>query len=95
MKNMRIAFELYETDTFQQDAIKHPKQQGYQQIDCYVIFDIKMGENFCRKARIVAGGHQTSTLLHLIYSSVVSYNSIRLAFTLAALNNLEILAYDI
>ena len=29
---------------------------GYQQIKCHMIFDVKMGENFRRKARFVAGG---------------------------------------
>jgi hypothetical protein len=29
---------------------------GYQKIDCYMIFDIKM-DNFAYKARMVAGGH--------------------------------------
>ena len=31
---------------------------GYQKIPCHMIFNIKM-EDFCRKARLVAGGHQT------------------------------------
>jgi hypothetical protein len=32
---------------------------GYQEIDCHMIFDIKM--DLTRKARFVAGGHTTET----------------------------------
>ena len=34
---------------------------GYQQITGHIIFDIKLGENFRRKARYVADGHKTET----------------------------------
>ena len=54
-----------------------------------------MGENFRRKARIVAGGHKTSTPSSLSYSSVVSYDSIRQAFLPATLHELEMLPCDI
>ena len=67
MKNVRIAFEEYDGDV--------DKLIGYQHIDCHMIFDIKMGENFRRKARMVAGGHKTSTPSSLTYSSVVSRDS--------------------
>jgi len=56
-------------------------------------FEVKM--NFTRKARFVAGGHMTEPPVHLTYSSVVSRNSVRLAFLLAALNYLDLLAADI
>ena len=32
---------------------------GYQFMKCHMIFDVKFGENFHRKARLVAGGHMT------------------------------------
>ena len=32
---------------------------GYQRITGYLIFDVKLGENFRRKARAVADGHKT------------------------------------
>ena len=60
-----------------------------------MIFDIKMGENFRRKARIVAGGHTTETPAALTYASVVSRDSVKIALTVAALNDLKILACDI
>jgi hypothetical protein len=62
-------------------------------IPCHMIFDIKM--DFTRKARFVAGGHMTDTPVNLTYSSVVARDSMRLAFLIAALNNIDILAGDI
>ena len=54
-----------------------------------------MGENFRRKARMVADGHRTETPAALTYSSVVSRDSVRIALTIAALNDLSVLACDI
>ena len=53
---------------------------------CHIIFDVKFGENFQRKARLVAGGHITDTPNTLTYSSVVPRDSVRIALTIAALN---------
>ena len=47
MKNVRITFEEF-------DGVEKDLPPGYQQIICHMIFDIKMGENFRRKARMVA-----------------------------------------
>jgi Reverse transcriptase (RNA-dependent DNA polymerase) len=66
---------------------------GHKCIPCRVIFDIKM--DFTRKARIVAGGHLTNPPTSITYSSVVSQEMVRIAFVLAALNDLDILAADI
>ena len=60
-----------------------------------MIFDVKMGENFRRKARMVAGGHTTDVPAVLTYSSVVSRDSVRIAFTIAALNDVKVLVCDI
>ena len=68
---------------------------GYQQITGHVIFDIKLGENFCRKARYVADGHKTDTPSHITYSSVVSRDSVRIMLLITALNELDILSGDI
>ena len=54
-----------------------------------------MGENFRRKARMVAGGHTTNTPSSITYSSVVSRDSIRILLTIAALNDLKVLLSDI
>ena len=58
-----------------------------------MIFDVKM--DFTRKARFVAGGHTTDTPCSITYSSVVSRDSVRLAFLIAGLNDLDVLAGDV
>ena len=57
-----------------------------------MIFDVKV--DFTRKARFVAGGHWTDAPSQLTYSSVVTRDSVRIAFLIAALNELDILAAD-
>jgi len=94
MKNVSIAFKEWNGSV--KDARDGKNLVGYQEIKCHMVFDIKMDGNFTRKARFVAGGHTvekpeaTST-----YSSVVSRDSVRLAFLVAALNDLDIVAADI
>jgi hypothetical protein len=88
MKNVRPAFEIWEKDISELAL-------GYQKITCHKIFDVKMGENFRRKARFVADGHKTTTPAAMTYSSVVSRDSVRIALTIAALNDLDIMACDI
>ena len=88
MKNVRVAFEVFE-------GTEEDIPIGHQHVDCHMIFDVKMGENFRRKARMVAGGHKTEAPASITYSSVVSRDSVRIALTIAALNGLEILACDI
>ena len=68
---------------------------GYQQIKTHIIFDIKLGENFRRKARLVADSHLTDTPASITYSSVVSRDSVRVCLMLAALNGLDLQAADI
>ena len=72
---------------------KEPSLIGFQEIRCHVIFDVKM--DFIRKARFVAGGRMTDTPGSITYSSVVSRDSVRLAFLIAGLNNLNVLAGDV
>jgi hypothetical protein len=59
------------------------------------VFDVKLGEGFRKKARLVALGNRTQTPATLTYSSVVSRDSVRIALTVAALNELDILVCDI
>ena len=66
---------------------------GYQEIACHIVFDVKL--DFTRKCRYVAGGHTMDTPGSLTYSSVVSRDSVRLAFLLAALNGIDILSCDL
>ena len=65
----------------------------YQEITCHLIFEVKF--DLRRKARYVAGGHLTETPAHMTYSSVVSRESVRIAFLVAALNGLDVWAADI
>jgi hypothetical protein len=58
-----------------------------------MIFDVKM--DFTHKARFVAGGHMTDPPSSITYSSVVSHESVRIAFTIAALNDMDVLCADI
>ena len=43
MKNVRIAFEVFEGE--EKDILK-----GFQEVTCNMVFNIKMGEKFRRKA---------------------------------------------
>ena len=52
-------------------------------------------EDFCWKARYVAGGHTTEPPATITYASVVSRESVCIALTLAALNDLEVKTSDI
>ncbi len=70
-----------------------PSLTAFTEIKCHIIFDVKM--DFSRKARFVAGGHMTDTPTSLTYSSVVSRDSVKLAFLIAALNGVDIMACDI
>ena len=59
-----------------------------------MIFDVKFYGR--RKARLVAGGHRAPEVpREEIYSGVVSLETIRTAFVLASLNNLEVCAADV
>ena len=66
---------------------------GFQEIKCHIVFDVKM--DFTRKARFVAGGHTTVPPNSLTYSSVVSQESVKIAFLIAALNGLDLMSCDI
>ena len=87
MVNVRLALETWETN--------EEKLIGYQKIRCHMIFYVKLGENFRRKARHVAGGHTTETPASLTYSSIVARYSVRIVFLSAALNGLDIKVCDI
>ena len=64
MKTVRPAFEVHEGEV--KELI------GYQRIRCHLVYDVKLGENFRRKARYCANGSTTETPSLLTYSSVVA-----------------------
>ena len=84
MKNVRPAFKAW--DGTLAEALSGKKLVGYQKINCHMIFDIKMDGKFTRKCRFVAGGHTTDPPSSSTYSSVVSRDSVCIAFLIAAMN---------
>ena len=94
MKKAKVSYEEVEGCTPEEvRSGQVPELNGYTEITCHLIFDVKM--DFTRKARFVANGSMTDTPVSLCYSSVVSRDSVRLAFLVAALNDLDIFACDI
>ena len=59
-----------------------------------MIFDIKMDGNFTRKEILVADSHTTAPSSPVTYSGFVSRESVRIAFLLASLNDLDIFVCD-
>ena len=80
-----------------QEVRDNPKRYlvGYKEITCHIIFDIKLDGKFTRKARFVADGSKTDWPKSMTYSSVVSRESVRIAFLTAGLNDVDISACDI
>ena len=80
IKNVEVAFK------FLDNGEKMPI--GFKQITCHLIFDVKF--DLTRKARYIGGGHLTTVSPSMSYSSVVSRDSVRIMFLIAALNDLDI-----
>jgi hypothetical protein len=85
MTNIGIAFEVLPDG--------EPAPVGWNKVTGHLIWDVKM--DFTRKARWVLDGHKTPDAKISTYAGVVSRDSVRIAFTYAALNNLEVCAADI
>jgi hypothetical protein len=84
MLNVMPAFEFREDN-------KVPIR--YTKITCHMIIDVK--QDLTRKVRLVAGGHQTELRKESVYFSVVMRDSVRIAFTMAAVNFLHVLSGDV
>ena len=67
---------------------------GYKQIRYHMVFDVKIGD-LTRKARFCANGNEMVSPMDSTFSTVVSRDTVRLFFLMAALNDLEILSADI
>ena len=93
IQKVMVAFEFDKGLTPEQVRQDKTPYVAFQEITCHMIFDVKM--DLTRKARFVAGGHWTEPPASITYSSVVSHDSVRLAFLIAALNNIEIIACDV
>lgn len=94
IKNVRVAFQLLD-NVSESDMRTGKVKPGFGYCGTHMIFDIKMDGKFTRKARLVADGHLTKAPSSITYSSVVSRDSVRIALTIAALNDLELFACDI
>ena len=86
MANVKVAFKVL------LDGAKEPVRHQY--IDCQLIYEIKL-DGFRRKAQLVAAGHMTKTPVVMTYASVVSRETVCIALTIAALNDLEVKASDV
>lgn len=85
MTNNAAAFKFLEPD----ESIP----VGSTWIPCHMVFDVKV--DLTRKARYVAGGHWTDPPSQITYSTVVSRDSVRIAFLIAAWNDIDISSADI
>ena len=86
MTNVRVAFDILK------DGDRAPI--GHKQINCHLIYDIKM-EDFRHKALLVAGGHMTENPKCMTYSSIVRRETVGIALTVSGLNNLQVKAGDV
>ena len=85
MYNVGVAFEILE------EGQKAPP--GWNKASGHLIWDVKM--DFTRKARWVLDRHKTPDPIGSTFAGVVSRESVRIAFTYAALNDLQVFAADI
>ena len=83
MTNNRVDFEHYEGNT--SDLV------AYEEITGHFIFDLKLSENFRRKARFVADGHLVETPVSITYNTVVPRDSTRTLLLVDSLNNIKIM----
>jgi hypothetical protein len=88
MKNVRVAFNVLKGDKM--------IPVGHQEIQCHVIFNVKVDGLERNSDRMVTGGqHTTEAPKTLTRTSTVSRESIQIILTTVALNDLEVKAADI
>ena len=76
--------EFWNVDSATPDDIRKGEiKPGYEHVNVHMIFDINMDWKFNIKARFVADIHTTVPPSLIKYSSVVSRESVRIAFILA------------
>ena len=85
MYNVGVAFEILDEGTH----VPH----GWKRVTGHLIWEVKM--DFTRKARWVLDGHKTLDPIGSTYAGVVSRESVRIALTYAALNDLDVFAANI
>ena len=85
MYNIGVAFGI-----LQDEKTAHA---GYPKVSGHLIWSVKM--DFTRQARWVLDGHKPPDAVCSQYGGVVSRESVRIAFTYAALNGLDVCMADI
>ena len=85
MENVSVAFEVLEDGKIPSAAHKR--------VPFHMIYDIKM--DFTRKARLVAEECRTQNPVTSTYAGVVSRENVRIAFTYATPNGLDVWAEDV
>ena len=85
MMNVGIAFDILDD--------KDVVPPGWSQVTGHAIFDFKM--DMTSKARWLLNGHKTPEPLHSTYAGLVSRESVRIALTYAALNDLDVTCANI
>ena len=85
MYNVGVAFEIL-------DEGAHAPH-GWKRVTGHLVWDVKM--DFTRKARWVLDGHKTPDPIGSTYAGVVSRESVCIALTYAALNELDVFAANI
>ena len=94
MTKVKIAWKVDDGHTpSEARAVKATAFVGFQKIVCHLIFDMKM--YFNRKAWFLSGGHTTESTSSITYSIVVSRESVRLAFTIASLNGVDVMTCNL
>ncbi|HEY9710848.1 MAG TPA: reverse transcriptase domain-containing protein, partial [Oculatellaceae cyanobacterium] len=85
--------QLYSHETFRVLNDNEAIPAGYKLIPYHCVYDVKFDGR--RKCRLVAGGHRTDPSDDEVFSGVVSMETVRICFTLAKVNSLEVCAGDI
>ena len=85
MTNFSIAFDILDL------GVKVPL--GYNQSSGHLSWDLSM--DFIRKALCVNYGHRTPDPVKSNYFGVASRESVRIAFTCAGMNGLDVIAADV
>ena len=85
MYNVSVAFEIILTGA--------PVPVGWKNSSGHIIWDVNM--DFTRKYRWVKDGHRTPDPKESNYAGVVSRDSVRIALSYAALNDVDVTAADI
>ena len=85
LKNVRVAFKILESEDELPPCLEY--------VPCHLIFDVKI--DGAAKARLVAAGCRTADPEGSTWAGVVSRETVRIALTYAALNDLDVMAADI